>query len=184
MLARASPASWDDFRFHLNHFRALAGSSIDHCPQGRDRLLQFLVAKPLIGRNGTQRDRDGKPISPTSAPPDAAYSTNSKLDRGVIPIKRLRHPKVGGDLWAKTKFCRAFGDGPLSIFRIQKSSLRGARLPPAACHDRDLRSRGSHHVPKRASKVSSGSGIFQAPPMPSNPPRLKAFIRSTEPSLN
>jgi hypothetical protein len=31
----------------------------------------------------------------------------------------------------------------------------------------------SHHRPKRASKVSSVGGIFQAPPMPSNPPRLR-----------
>ena len=44
--------------------------------------------------------------------------------------------------------------------------------------------RRSHHRPKRAAKVSSVGGIFQVPPTPSNPPRLKALVRSTEPSLN
>src|SRR5262249_47525059 len=45
-------------------------------------------------------------------------------------------------------------------------------------------SRWAYHPPLAASEVSSVSGIFQAPPTPSTPPRLRDFIRSTDPSLN
>jgi hypothetical protein len=42
------PSSSGESRF--NQFRALTGSSIHHCPQRRDRLIQLLVAEPLTPR--------------------------------------------------------------------------------------------------------------------------------------